>query len=101
MAHINTRLTIQTLELISQRLCETAETLPKDFSRRPRSLKYVKYWKATECHQFLLYHGAVILKNGLNDEMYQNYLKLHVACRILIGRIKVSNSEKVNIAEKL
>lgn len=56
---------------------------PKEFARKPRSLKYLKHWKATEYRQILLYTGPIVLKSMLSQDSYNHFISLHVAIRIL------------------
>lgn len=98
---LNIRLNNNQIQTISDRL-ETADTyMPTDFARRPRSFKYAKQWKATECRRFLLYDGPVILKDIIGNDKYDNFIKLHVAIRILADCEKVSKVECVNLANSL
>lgn len=60
--------------------------IPFEFNRNPRNLCDLDRWKATEFRQFLLYTGPLILKNILNEEMYQHFLKLSLAMRILLHK---------------
>lgn len=55
---------------------------PKEIHRAVRSLKDVKFWKATEFRSFLLYYGIVALRNHLPVDMYQHFLRLSCAARI-------------------
>lgn len=57
--------------------------IPTIFSRRPRPLKELDRWKASEFRQFLLYTGPILLKDLVNGEVYQHFLLLHCAIRIL------------------
>lgn len=54
-----------------------------EFARKPRSLTFVKLWKATEYRELLLYTGPVALKNILRSDIYDHFITLHVAIRIL------------------
>lgn len=72
---------------------------PREFSRKPRSLKYVKNWKATESRQFLLYY-MVGLKKVLQKDVYLHLLHLHVAVYILSSHL-FENKKMVNYAESL
>lgn len=54
------RISAQTKDNISQALIDLRSTVPKEFSRRPRSLNELAYWKATEFRQFLLYTGPIV-----------------------------------------
>jgi CRISPR/Cas system-associated protein Csx1 len=63
------------------------QAIPIEFCRKPRSLDYLKQWKATEYRQILLYTGSVvnnrILQEILSNDMYYHFLMLYVATRIL------------------
>lgn len=65
----------------------------------PRSLEDLKFWKANEFRQFLLYSGIVALKDFVNKEIYEHFLTLHTATR-LIACPKTYNLN-VGIAEQL
>ena len=70
-------------EKISQLLHHLRQYTPLEFARRPRFLQELKKWKATEFRQFLLYTGPMILKKILPEKHYKNFMKLHVAIKIL------------------
>ena len=57
--------------------------LPSEFSRQPRSVFDMEYWKATEYRSSLLYTGLVFLKGIVSPDIYALYLKLAVAMNIL------------------
>ncbi|EFN70002.1 hypothetical protein EAG_10539, partial [Camponotus floridanus] len=57
--------------------------MPCEFARKPRSLTLVKLWKATEFRNLLLYTGPIALKPSLRKDLYDHFLVLHVAIRIL------------------
>lgn len=75
--------TRQALAELSQRLIETAAFIPKEFARRPRTLQELPRWKATELRQFALYTGMVVLKNVVNQEIYDHFLHYVCAYRML------------------
>lgn len=77
------RLSDHNIKQISNMLVEFRSSIPKEFSRLPRSLEELDRWKATEFRQFLLYSGPVILKMYLPKRYYMNFLCLHCAIRIL------------------
>lgn len=95
------RISAQVKENISQALINLRSAVPKEFSRRPRSLNEVVYWKATEFRQFLLYTGPIVLKTFLNKDIYTHFLTLHVATSILISPMLIVNKNNVDYAEKL
>lgn len=62
---------------------------PSEFKRKPRSIKELSRWKATEFRQFLLYTGVVVLKETFKragmKRIYSHFLKLVCAMRILLS----------------
>ena len=70
---------------ISEHLLSLRNDIPREFSRKPRSLIEVRNWKATEFRQFLLYTGPVVLAGKLPDRMYQCFMLLSVALTILLN----------------
>lgn len=63
-------------------LCSAQMNKPSEFHRAIRSLEYLSHYKGTELRNFLLYHGVVALKNHVDPEIYNNFLKLHCAVTI-------------------
>ena len=72
---------------ISSSLVSMKRFIPREFARRPRSLKDIKFWKATEFRQFLLYTGPVVMLKRVSDTVYHNFLMLHVSISILVDPI--------------
>ena len=58
--------------------------MPREFSRRPRSLVEFRRWKATELRQFLIYSGPVVLLGTLPRHQYRNFMLLSIACLVLL-----------------
>lgn len=86
---------------ISCLLKEFCNFIPREFARQPRSLHYVARWKATEYRLFLLYTGVVALKQVLSQELYDLFLLLHVAARIVSCEQLVEKQTYVDFADKL
>lgn len=80
---LNVRLPTRTVSSISKLLIEIRTSIPIEFVRKPRELHFLSLWKATELRQFLLYSGPIILKNYITEDIYKNFLTLHVAIRLL------------------
>lgn len=55
----------------------------KDFARQPRSIKQLSRWKASEFRIFLHYIGVVIFRQFLSPALYNHFLLLHVAVKLL------------------
>lgn len=64
---------------ISQSLFNLRKLVPSEFARLPRSLDDLKYWKATEFREILLYTGVIVLKSNLKKEFYGHFLLLVVS----------------------
>ncbi|XP_070404835.1 uncharacterized protein [Nothobranchius furzeri] len=79
------RLSAVTISIISNHMKSIRDHFPRNFSRKPRSLMEYSQWKATEFRQFLLYTGPVVLQGRLSTQMYNNFLLLSVAIRILLS----------------
>lgn len=86
---------------ISANLVNLIPFIPREFARKPRSLAFVKRWKATELRLFLLYIGVVVLKNVVPDEIYSLFLLLFVSSRILSYPHLVKIPSWVDYAENL
>lgn len=78
----HTRISQGQSALISQRLSTMRSSTPVDFQRKPRA-----NFKATEYRQFLLYTGPLVLYDILPKVMYEHFLTLHVAIRILVSHL--------------
>ena len=64
-------------------LKEFLKYVPKEFQRQQLNLDDFGHWKATQYRFFLHYCGALVLRTILPKRMYQHFLLLVVACRIL------------------
>ena len=80
------RLKPSTVDEISRVLIGLQGFIPKEFARKPRSLRDVDRWKATEFRQFLLFTGPVALRGKLSESMYHNFMLFHVGIFILVNR---------------
>lgn len=89
------------VDKISAKLIELRKSQPKDFCRRPRFLRDVKFWKATEFRNFLLYSGPIVLKNVILDNMFNNFMSLHVAIIILVSSTFTKIQENIVYAQEL
>jgi hypothetical protein len=79
------RLSSGLIAVISEQLISLRNSVPSDFARKPRSLKELDRWKATEFRMFLLYVGPVVLKKHLHPSVYENFLCLSVGTSILLS----------------
>lgn len=95
------RLSKYDINKINKRLENLQISKPEEFKRRPRSISEFRTWKAVEFRQFLLYTGPVVLKGIVNDQIYDNFLALHVATRILLSPQLVAISKNVDYSQKL
>lgn len=56
--------------------------LPVEIHRAVRGIDCLTHWKASECASFLHYIGVAILKHFVDDNHYQNFIKLF--CAVII-----------------
>ena len=73
------------VDRMSHELQSVRPNVPVEFARRPRSLRELDRWKATEFRQFLLYTGPVVLAGFLDQNMYSNFMLLSTAISILVS----------------
>lgn len=76
---------------ISENMLNLKDFIPDEFSRKPRPLKEMNRWKATEFRLFLLYVGPVVLKSQLPSPIYKNFMLFHVAIFILIQPVEFAS----------
>lgn len=81
------RLRPHQIEEISNELLKLKRSIPCEFARKPRKLKDLEYWKATEFRQFILYTGPLVLKNIISNDLYEHFMSLHVAISILADKV--------------
>lgn len=74
------------IEQISKDIVMISCQAPSDFNRRLRPLEHMKRYKATEYRQLLLYILPVVLQYSLNGILYDHFLKLVCAIRILCDK---------------
>ena len=77
------RLRPHQIKELSERLESLVPHVPCDFSRKPRTLRKLQLWKATELHFVLMYDGEVVFKYIIPESLYVHYLALYSAVRIL------------------
>lgn len=72
------------IRMISALCYELAKTCPSEFSRKPRSLEELSHYKATELRAILLFTGMILFKDFVTEEVYENFLDLMIAMKILL-----------------
>lgn len=77
------KLSQKDVKLIDESLSSVRKIVPKEFTRKPRSVREVEKWKATELRQFLLYTGPFVMQKILPSVHYDLFLHLHISIRIL------------------
>ncbi|CAN7984520.1 unnamed protein product, partial [Ixodes hexagonus] len=93
------RLGSSSINELSLRHVELEPSICSDFSRRPRTLRDVDTWKATEFRTFLLYTGPIVLRSILPKPLMENFMVLH--CAITILSSPTYSMEYIDYAEKL
>lgn len=96
---LNVKLNAHRIELLSLKLVNCKKYIPCEFARKPRAIKHINLWKATELRQFLLYTGPIILIDTLKEDVLKHFRLLH--CAIYILAHPVLHKEYSNYAENL
>lgn len=87
---LQVKLCSRAINIISERLISLKHSIPTEINRKPRSLSELQRWKATEFRILLLYIGLLVLKNVIDEAIYQHFLLLHCAITILISKKHIS-----------
>lgn len=82
---LNVRVPANIVERMSAKLVGMRSHVPVEFARKPRSLRELDRWKATELRQFLLYTGPVMLGGFLDCSMYSNFMLLFSGIALLVS----------------
>ena len=77
------RLSAAKVDKLPERLEIMANCLPSEFSRKARSFKFFRKFKAKELRMLLLYIGPLLLRRILPENLYKTFMLLHVAAVIL------------------
>lgn len=88
---LTVRLTKFNIQQINESLYIAEKSRPTEINRLIRKIDQYKMWKGTEFRTFLLYTGPVILKNIVKCEVYENFMLLSCAIRILCDTNKCQN----------
>ncbi|XP_011858445.1 PREDICTED: uncharacterized protein LOC105555999 [Vollenhovia emeryi] len=70
-------------ERISSSLISYEKWMSRVFVRKPRSLKHVAMWKATEFRQLLLYIGPIALKY-IRSDIYNHFISVETILHIYV-----------------
>ncbi|XP_031350483.1 uncharacterized protein LOC116176145 isoform X1 [Photinus pyralis] len=84
---LRVRLQSRLVNNLSQKLLSLQEFVPIEINRKPRSIKELAHWKATEYRTFLLYLGPVVLKDIVKVSVYEHFLLFHCSLVILCSPI--------------
>lgn len=82
---LKVRLPSNLVKKLSSYLMDCSKHVPVEFARKPRSLRDVHRYKATEFRQFLLYTGPCLLLDVLKADVLSNFMYLHCAMKILLS----------------
>lgn len=94
------RISQSTANKISEALIHMRSFIPKEFARKPRSLKELDRWKATEFRQLLLYTGPLVLAS-LPKHIFDHFMTLHCAIFIMCNPAVKTNDALLEYAHSL
>ncbi|KYM93386.1 hypothetical protein ALC62_16015 [Cyphomyrmex costatus] len=77
------KLSVQQVSDISKRNLQLRQYIPCEFARKPRALDELDQMKATEFREYLFYTGPVVLRKIIRSNVYNHFLKLSTAMRLL------------------
>ena len=86
------------LRTLNARIAGARATCPSDFARRPRSLRLLAKFKATELRTFACYTVIAVGKGMFATRIFENFKLLFCALRILLSPGLCSNVENIRFA---
>ena len=95
------KLSQNNINTIDNRILLIKKCVPMYFARKPRSIRELDRWKATEFRLFLLYTGRFILRNILKKDYYKHFLILSNAIHLFICPINSKIPESINLGHNL
>lgn len=72
-----------------------------EFRRASRGVNETSHWKSIEFRNFLLYFGPVVLKGILREDMYDHFLHLSCAIRIISCDTYVRSQKMKDAAQRM
>jgi hypothetical protein len=84
--NLNVRLQARKVEMMNERTMGISNHIPCEFARKPRLVRDILRWKATEFRTFLVYTGPFLLKDILSKSGYKHFLTFHYAIRVLLAQ---------------
>lgn len=88
--------TTQVRDTLERTLLSFATYVPVEFARKPRTLKEVARWKATEFRLFGLYIAVVAFRKCLNDDLYYHFMHYTCAYRLISTPDAQTNASVAN-----
>jgi hypothetical protein len=98
---LSIRLGPRVVTSISDWLVSVQGFIPNEFSQKPRSLRELDRWKATELRFFLLYCGPIIMKKYVPKAVYDNFLLFSTVVLFLLSPKFSGQAEMIDYAEQL
>ncbi|ODM87014.1 hypothetical protein Ocin01_19668, partial [Orchesella cincta] len=88
---VSVKLSVKQVREVSLRLEKCKTSMPIEFSRKPRSLRDINRFKATEFRTLLLYTGPLVFKGILKEKVYRHFMLFSCAFKVFLSD-KVYNS---------
>lgn len=73
----NTRLSESNIEEVTICMQNLHKNVPSDFPRKPRTLKHLGKWKATEIRLFCLYYGPYVFQKYIKQQEFRDLFMIY------------------------
>ena len=87
------RLGARQIEEMSAKLLSLRQYIPCDFARKPRSLRHLSMWKATEARLFCLYLVPIVLKSHVDENFFTMFMTFSLLLRLLSHPVWVNEHQ--------